>query len=208
VNNKMAKLFCFAVLAVLSVVLKKTNGQCGTLAGYGCYRSVTTTTCTVSSSSVYYGWCALWGPQFAADKVTSYSHMAIYHSNYEGYPWYKIELSTGHTINSIVMRTRCDANQWWHFQNIEFRHNNADITAIAGIQITAGTLCNNVALSWWYQCGVVQATCMAPAAGQTHITIQQLVHDLMGGTNNGWGNQHSNVPFYFLMANEFEVYGA
>ena len=161
----------------------------------------------VTSSSVYYGWCALWGPQFAADGATSYSHYAIFHSNYEGFPWYKIELSAGATVNSVVMRTRCDANQWWHFQNIEFRHNTADITAINGFQITTGTVCNNVALAYWYQCGSVQATCMAPVAATTHITIQQQVNDLMGGTNNGWGNQHSNVPFYFLMANEFEVYG-
>jgi len=198
----------FAILVILSVVLPKTKGQ--TYANRPCYKSTAPAgvTCTVQSSSSYYGYAALWGPQFAADGSTSYTHYAIFHSAYEGFPWYEIELSAGATVSNVVMRTRCDANQWWHFQNIEFRQNTAAFTKINGFQITTGTICNNVALSYWYQCGSVMATCLVPTASQTHISIQQLVTDLMGGTNNGWGNQHSNVPFYFLMANEFEVYGS
>lgn len=100
------------------------------------------------------------------------------------------------------MQTRCDANQWWHFQSIEFRTNNADILAIPGLQITAGNLCNVAAYSYYWQCGTLTVSCIAPAAAQTYVTVQQLVLDSHG---NGWG-QHSNTAAYFLMANEFMLY--
>jgi len=197
----MARIDLFAVLVLVPFIFGTTNGQ------YACHRTDTTITCKApTASSSYYGYTALYGPTFAVDRVTSYSNMGFFHSNYEAYPYWSVELSAAKIVNVFRMQTRCDANQWWHFQNIEIRQNNAALTTIPGMEITTGTICNNIALSYWYQCGAVVTSCLAPAATTTHFTVQQKVLDTMGGTSNGWGNQHSNVPFYFLMANEFEFY--
>ena len=144
----------------------------------------------------------MWGAIFAANRQTSYSSYAIFHSNYEAYPWYKIELAAGQQINAIQMQTRCDANQWWHYQVIEFRTNNADIVAIPGIQITTGNLCGQAAYTYYWQCGTLTVACLVPTAGQTHVTAQQLILDSMG---NGWG-QRSNTAATFLMINELSIY--
>ena len=61
----MAKLYCIAILAVLSVVLKKTNGQCGTLSARPCYKSAlpAATTCTgrwICEYHYFYYWQGLW----------------------------------------------------------------------------------------------------------------------------------------------------
>ena len=152
---------------------------------------------------MYYGYCSIWGAIFAANRQTSYSSYTIFHSNYEAYPWYKIgPLSAGQQINAVQMQTRCDANQWWHYQVVEFRTDAADIVAIPGIQIATGNLCGQAAYTYYWQCGTLTVACLVPTAGQTHVTAQQLILDSMG---NGWG-QHSNTAAYFLMANEFMLY--
>merc|ERR1712198_812765 len=61
---------------------------------------------------------------------------------------------------------------------------NADIVAIPGIQIATGTLCGQAAYSFYQQCEPLTVACLVPAAGQTHVTAQQLILDSMG---NGWG---------------------
>ena len=127
--------------------------------------------------------------------------MYFFHSHYEPYPWLKIALSAAvNPINTIRIQTRCDANQWWHYQDIETRLNTADITTAR--PITAGTLCNNFRYFYWWQCGHLLHACGTPAAAYTYATIQQKTLDSDGG---GWG-QHSNTAAYFLMLNEVEFY--
>jgi len=105
-------------------------------------------------------------------------------------------------ITEIQMQTRCDANQWWHFQVIEFRTSNVDIVAMPGALITSGYLCGQAAYNYYWQCGTLTVACLVPYAGQTHVTVQQLILDSMG---NGWG-QHSNTAKQFLMVNELSIY--
>jgi hypothetical protein len=195
----MCKLYCFVILALLASIVSQAS--CTT-----CLKTNTAVTCTPTSSSSYYGYSGYWGPQFAVDQATSYSNTYFFHSHYEAYAWLKIQLSAASTVNAVVLRTRCDANQWWHYQDLEARTHTADITAIPGIVgaswPTPGTLCTNFQYTYWYQCGSLTKACAAAAASTLYATIQQKTLDSHGG---GWG-QHSNVMAYFLMLNEVEFY--
>ena len=147
----------------------------------------------------------VWGPQFAINQGLSYNQFYIFHSAYELYPWLKISLSaaTG-TLTAVRLQTRCDANQWFHYQNLEFRGAaTGTIVAIPGLAITTGTLCGNLAMTLGSTCGTYTVMCAAKIAGAQEVSIQQKTTDADGG---GWG-QHSNVAKYFLMANEVYLYG-
>jgi len=195
---------------IIVLVLVTTNFS-SVKSQYNCYVTAATATCKApTASSSYYFWDALYGPVFAVDNTISYSNRGFFHSNYEAYPYWKVELTAAIALNAVRFWTRCDANQWWHFQNIEIRAHTAEIVTIPGLPganwATAGTVCTNMAYSYWWQCGAITKACNAPQAATLWVTVQQLVLDTMGGTNNGWGNQHSNAPFYFLMMNEIDFY--
>ena len=73
-----------------------------------------------TSSSVYYNrygdFSAYWGPAFAVDGAQSSTWYNLFHSAHEPYPWLKITLpgatGTDTTVNSVTLRSRCDANAW------------------------------------------------------------------------------------------------
>ena len=73
-----------------------------------------------TSSSVYYNqygdFSAYWGPAFAIDGAQSSTWYNLFHSAHEPYPWLKITLpgatGTDTTVNSVTLRSRCDANAW------------------------------------------------------------------------------------------------
>jgi len=215
---------------VLATAFNAANGQMGTAANMRCYTSTNAGataayTCTVSSSTCYgafYGsnLCTWWGPSFAADRTIQWwTPYFFFHSNYEAYPWYQIMLSGADaTVTSVVMQTRCDAHAWWHAQTVEIRHKLAAITTTAmnigglvgyqpiGTSDTASTVCNTIA-SWYIaQCARVTATCLSTATKSQYLTIQQLTLDSQC-IGSWWCNQHSQANRYFLMAEEFEVYG-
>ena len=156
-----------------------------------------------TASSSYYFWSGYWGPQFAINQQTSYWNVYFFHSHYEPYPWIKIVLSAAQNpLTNIRIQTRCDANQWWHYQDIETRVKTSDITTGSGAVITDGVLCNNFQYVYWWQCGHLLHTCGTPVGAYTHVTLQQKTLDSDGG---GWG-QHSSTAAYFLMLNEVEFY--
>ena len=120
------------------------------------------------------------------------------------YPYLKISLSaaTG-TLTAVRLQTRCDANQWYHYQNLEFRGDaTGAIVAIPGMAISTGKLCGNLAMTVGSTCGAYPVMCSPALTAPQEFTIQQKTTDADGG---GWG-QHSSVAKYFLMANEVYFY--
>ena len=163
---------------------------------------------SATSSSTYaqywYGaYVGYWGPQFATNNAISYWNVYFFHSGYEAYPYLKVALSAAKTITAMRMQTRCDANQWWHYQDIEFRMAaTGGITFIPGAAITTGTSCGNLQMTGGYRCGAYTKTCTTATASMQEVSVQQKTLDSHGG---GWG-QHSNTAAYFLMINELYIY--
>ena len=124
----------------------------------------------------------VWGPDFATNLALSYNQFYIFHSAYEPYPWLIVTLGTlTGTLTAVRMQTRCDANQWFHYQNIEFRSiSGAALTAIPGALLTTGTLCGNLAMTLGWQCGAYTLTCAATMANVQEVSVQQDPSHLRG----------------------------
>merc|ERR1712141_683421 len=142
-QNMLGKETLIIVLVLVATNFSSVRSQ------YNCYVTAATATCKApTASSSYYFWDALYGPVFAVDNTISYSNRGFFHSNYEAYPYWKVELSAAIALNAVRFWTRCDANQWWHFQNIEIRAHTAEIVTIPGLPganwATAGTVCTNM----------------------------------------------------------------
>lgn len=173
-----------------------------------CVPGTPAVTCTATASSVYKQfWSgalpAYWGANFAVDGSISYQSKYFFHSSYQKYPWLKMTMSAATAVNAIVFQTRCDANQWWHYQDVEFRAAAAaTIIAIPGVKITTGTLCGNLQKTSGMKCGQYTQVCAAAIAAAIDVSAQMVTLDSDGG---GFG-QHSNVDKYFLMINELYIY--
>lgn len=198
----MGKFYQYLTLALVASIVFQVDGQ-----SYNCHKGAlaTQTLCTATSSSSYYFWSGYWGPQFAIDQQVSFWNVYFFHSHYEAYPFLFITMTNASPngltdVVSVTMRTRCDAKQWWHYQNIEVRCDAATFTATPGIPITGGTLCTNLAYSYIPTCGIAAANCAATITAPGFCTVQQKTLDSHGG---GWG-EHSSVAQYFLMVNELE----
>ena len=145
----------------------------------------------------------MYGPQFAVDASISYANQYFFHSGYEMYPFLKIALSAAKTVTAVRLQTRCDAKQWWHYQDIEWRTGaTGDITFIPGMKLTTGTLCGNMRETFLGTCLAKTLVCAAAVADQQELSVQQMTLDSDGG---GW-TEHSSTAAYFLMANEIYIY--
>jgi len=145
----------------------------------------TTAAGSATSSSVYYNrygdFSAYWGPAFAIDGAQSSTWYNLFHSAHEPYPWLKIMLpgatGTDTTVNSVTLRSRCDANAWScsvpNNINVEVRAGKTDVAAGFRGQITSNTQCGVKVGCDASACQTHKITC--PSAIASHyITVQML----------------------------------
>jgi len=145
----------------------------------------TTATASATSSSVYYNqygdFSAYWGPAFAIDGAQSSTWYNFFHSAHESYPWLKITLpgatGTDTTVNSVTLRSRCDANAWScsvpNNINVEVRIGKTDVAAGFRGQITSNTQCGTKVGCDASACQTHKITC-ATATASHYITVQML----------------------------------
>jgi len=141
----------------------------------------TTSSATAISSSSYLNYSPYWGPQFAIDGAQSSSSIMMYHSGYETYPWIKITLpgatGTDTTVNSVTLRSRCDANAWScsvpNNINVEVRAGKTDVASGFKGQITSNTQCGTKTGCDASACTTHTITC-ASAIASHYITVQML----------------------------------
>jgi len=145
-----------------------------------------TAAATATSSSVYYNrygdFSAYWGPAFAVDGAQSSTWYGMFHSAHEPYPWLKLKLpgatGTDTTVNSVTLRSRCDANAWScsvpNTINVQVQAGKNDVAAGFKGQINNGnTVCGVKVGCDAAACQTHTITC--PSAIASHyITVQML----------------------------------
>ena len=185
----------------------------------------------VATGSSTYGWFGYYGDYQAFNAIDgqlSPGNSGFFHSNYEAYPWLKIEITdaagalSAKTINRVQIYQRCDANEIYHQTSFVVlgAKDVGGVIPTPRLQLNGanGLACGQTT-QWFFTGGTNFAVvCAAPIAAIKEVWIQKMtLHShgagwpgFAGGRWNTYTGsapaQNANVPAAFLMINHVVIY--